>query len=65
MKPPFKLGGAYDTMFSIIFGVRDKLREAGLDKRVNEFLTKAVTCCSCGERSPWRSAGRHPASRII
>ena len=49
MKPPCKLRGAYDTIFSILFRVRDTLRETGLDDQAEEFLKRAVVCRSHSE----------------
>ena len=36
-------------MFSILFRVRDTLREGGLDGQVEEFLKRAVVCRSRSE----------------
>lgn len=36
-------------MFSIPFRVRDTLREAGLDAKVDEFLKLAIACRSRAE----------------
>lgn len=48
-KPSCDLRCIDGSIFSILFRVGDTLRAAGLDDNLNEFLARAVTCCSCGE----------------
>ena len=46
MKPPCQLRCTQGTMFSILFCVRDTLREANLQDQLDEFLERAVVCRS-------------------
>jgi hypothetical protein len=47
-KPPCKLANA-DSMYSILFRVRNALNAAGFEQEAEEFLKRAPQCRCCEE----------------
>jgi hypothetical protein len=48
-KPSCRLRTTGGGEFSMIYRIRDALRDAGLDDRAEEFLERAQRCGSCTE----------------
>jgi hypothetical protein len=49
MKPPCKLVDHGGDMVAVLLLVNRVLREAGLNKHADEFLTRATACSTCDE----------------